>query len=211
MDQFKCPRCGRTDTYYDHSKRALRCAGCGYEVNRSVKDEEQMKLDNAVYLAAEHNRVGHWDEAIRLLTPLTLQHPSDTRIYHAIVVAATKGFSDPDMLDSNRRKTAAEAWDSLLRLNAVTSDMNDYRRSIMLKKQSRSQAKTMHIIGWLFLAAFVSIIAAIFFVTAHYFLTFLMSAGVIGCIVMAFLVFVGNIEDYRSEREEFPLNPFYVP
>ena len=164
----------------------------------------KMHIDHTFNLGTEHLKAGHFNEAINLLSPLTMQCPSDTRLYHGILAAATKDFTDLEMADPNMKNIASDAWDRLTRLDSVSQDMISYARKRFLFQHHTQVNNNQTTVFWLFLGALASIIAGILFVTKHYFLTFLFFCGTIGAIILGVLNFWANFDDTKRITN----NPF---
>ena len=193
-----CTDCGGL-VVYDSSIRAIACRSCGRIYDPLNTWDNQKIHDDMIYLAGEHVKAGNWDEALGLVTHLsTLKHPGDPRIYSYTLIAATKGFSDPDTLDYTKRKLASEAWDKLVRLKSITPEMVVYGQNHYAKRQAEKDYGISRILLWLFLAALSSIIAAIFFVTSQYYYTALFISGVIVSFVMALLKFINSISCHND-------------
>ena len=91
------------------------------------------------------------------------QYPTEKKLYLAVLRAATQDFGDIDMDNTANRTIASEAWDKLVRLNGVTSEMIRYGRQRYEKHRDELNGQKTRILAWIFAAAFCSIIAGVLF------------------------------------------------
>ncbi len=204
---IKCPYCGGLGGY-SSIDRNVSCAFCGHVFDALNIWENMKEHDDKMFLAGEHIKAGNWDEVIKVLTPISsLKYPADQRIYIYLLTAATKGFTDYELLDYSKRRLAADSWDNLSNLNSITSEMKCYSREKYCREHNQVQNATSRILLWFVIAAIAAIIAAICFVTASYSLTFIFVNGVIGCLIIAALTYAGNIASVNANWN-INQNPF---
>lgn len=190
-----CPNCGYLITYLPDS-RMIGCSRCGTIIDPLDNWENEKTHDNMIALSGEHIRAGNWDEAISLLTPLSsLVHPADKRVYEFILTAATEDFTAFD-ISEEKRKLAMKSWDSLDRLNGITSKMIDYSLSKYNTMADQTERITSFVYFFLFTSAVLAVLAAICFVTSHYIMMFLFILGVSGSLGLAGFMFLGGGTGY---------------
>ena len=90
------------------------------------QDQQLMQYDRTYSQAMSHLAAGNWEQTIVLLRPLMSQYPTEKKLYLAVLRAATQDFGDIDMDNTANRTIASEAWNKLVRLNGVTSEMIEY-------------------------------------------------------------------------------------
>lgn len=156
-----CPRCGGTSFHYNRTRMRMECSGCGTPINDTVQQEQQMQYDRTVSQAMGHLLAGNWDQSISILRPLLSQNPTDKALYIAIVRAATEDFQDIAMNNTNRRNTASDAWNKLVRLGGVTIPMTRYSRKRYEQHLSELSRQKNKMLGWLITASTAFVFAGI--------------------------------------------------
>lgn len=208
MDHI-CSQCGCSSFHYNRSRMRVECDSCGHPVQDPQQVQQLMQYDKTYSQAMSHLTAGNWEQTINLLRPLMSQYPADKKLYLAVLRAATQDFRDIDMENTVTRTTASDAWDKLIRLNGVTSEMLRYGRQRYEKHRDELSRQRIKILAWIYTASFCSILAAIFFGTACYFLAMLCTGGLVGCLYKAFSSHpVQVIEQLISDVPNYQHNPF---
>ncbi|MBP5261773.1 MAG: hypothetical protein J6Z43_06580 [Clostridiales bacterium] len=210
MRKLECKGCG-ANLWWNGEDPLLTCAVCGSQYfidDNNQIPQEIIQLNKTIKLASDHIRAGHFGEAVRLISPLVSQFPSDKRLYELLIRACTKDYTCCSIEDSYTRKIASDSWDSLARLGGITNQMRAY--SMRKCSDTQDKNKGMITVGFffLFLAALSSMIAGISWVTSHYLLALLFCGGVLGSLYYAFICLYGGIIKIRNEKEKRTLNPF---
>jgi len=160
----------------------MECDLCGAPAQDPQRDQQQMHDDRTYAQAMGHLSAGNWNQAMNLLRPLLEQHPTDTRLYLAVLRAATQDFRDMDMGNTANRAAAADAWDKLVRFNGVTGEMLRYSRRRYEKNRERLCKRRNWILMWNFAAAFCSIAAGACFGAADHWTGLLCAGGLVCCL-----------------------------
>ena len=114
-----------------------------------------------------------------------------------------------NMDNTANRTIASEAWDKLVRLNDVTSEMIRYGSRHYEKHREELNKQRTRILAWIFAAAFCSIIAGVLFCTKCYFIAVLCTGGLAGCLYKVFsLRPVRVIKQLMSAVPNYKHNPF---
>lgn len=187
----------------------IQCDQCGSPLNDPQLEQQLMQHDRTYSYAMDHLAAGNWDQTISILKPLVHQYPTEKKLYLAILRAATCDFCDIVMSNSISRSTASEAWDKLIRLNGITSEMISYsrRRYELHMEELRKRRNT--ILGLVFTSAFSLIIAGLLLFIKQSFLTFLFVSLAIICLYL--LVQVKPVDTLRQMTAVVPdhrCNPF---
>lgn len=177
-----CSRCGGSSFHYNRSRMRMECDVCGTPASDPQQEQQLMQFDRACSQAMGHLTAGNWDEALQLLQPLLHQHPTEKRLYLAVLRAATKDFTDIAMANAASRHIASEAWDRLVRLNGVTGAMIRYGRQRYALHRRELLRQRTKLLAWIFAAALCSLLAGIFLETGHGFLSVLCVGGLVGCL-----------------------------
>ena len=208
MDRV-CSRCGCSSFHYNRSRMRMECDSCGTPVQDPQQDQQLMQYDRTYFQAISHLTAGNWEQTIGLLRPLMSQYPTEKRLYLAVLRAATQDFRDIDMRNTANRAIASEAWDKLIRLNGVTSEMLRYSRQRYEKHREELRKQKTKILAWIFAAASCSILAGILFGTECYFPAVLCTGGLAGCLYIAFSSHpVKVVKQLMSAVPNYQHNPF---
>lgn len=187
----------------------LECDFCGTPFYDLEQEQQLIQYDRTYSQAMSHIAVGNWEEAVALLHPLMQQDPIDKRIYLAVLRALTQNFSDVDINNVSNRKSAAEAWDKLVRLNAITSEMLKYSRQCYDKHKSELDKQKRKILAWIFIAAAFSICAGLFWGTESYFIALLCIGGLIKSLSKVLSLQPGIlIKQIMCDAPTYQKNPF---
>ena len=174
-----CRSCGGTDFYYNPTRMRMICRSCMTPYTDPLQDQQLMQYDQTCSIAGEHLIAGNWQEVIRILRPLTNQHPTDKRLYKALLRAATMDYSDIDMDSEYNRSEASDAWNKLLRLNGIDNDMRAYSARRYQKHRKELLHKRNIFLAWLLGGSAGALSAGILFSSRHYFL-FILALAVCG-------------------------------
>lgn len=177
-----CSRCGCSSFHYNRNRMRMECDSCGTPVSDPQQDQQLLNYDRTYYQAMCHLIAGNWDQAISILKPLISQYPTEKKLYLAVLRASTQDFNDLDMNTTVNRTTASEAWDKLIRLNGVTSEMIRYGRQRYEKHRIELNKQRTRILAWIFTAAVCSIVAGVLFDMEYYFISVLCIGGLAGCL-----------------------------
>lgn len=208
MDRV-CSRCGCSSFHYNRSRMRMECDSCGHPVDDPQRNQQLMQYDRTYSQAISHLTAGNWEQAIALLRPLMNQYPTDKRLYLAVLRAATRDFVDIDMDNTANRTIASEAWDKLVRLNGVNSEMIRYFRRRHEKHRVELNKKRNIILSWIFSAAFCSTVAGILFDAESYFMAMLCTGGLVGCLYKVINLHpVEVINQATSAVPNYQHNPF---
>lgn len=208
MDRV-CSRCGCSSFHYNRSKIRMVCDLCGHPVYDPQQDQPLMQYDRIYSQAMSHLAAGNWEQTIVLLRPLMSQYPTEKKLYLTVLRAATQDFGDIDMDNTANRTIASEAWDKLVRLNGVTSEMIRYGSRRYEKHREELNRQRIRILAWIFAAAFCSIIAGVLFGTECYFIAVLCTGGLAGCLYKVFSSRpVKVINQLMSSIPNYQHNPF---
>lgn len=204
-----CSRCGCSSFHYNRSRMRMECDSCGTPVNDPQQDQQLMQYDRTYSQAMSHLAAGNWEQAIVFLRPLMSQYPTEKKLYLAVLRAATQDFRYTDMENAANKTTASEAWDKLVRLNDVTSEMIRYGRKRYEKHRKELNSQRTRILAWIFAAAFCSIIAGVLFGTECYLIAVLCTCGLVGCMYKVFISHpVVVIKQLMSAVPNYQHNPF---
>lgn len=204
-----CSRCGCSSFHYNRSRMQMECDSCGTPVYDPQQVQQLMQYDRTYSQAMSHLTAGNWGQAIALLKPLTSQYPTEKKLYLAILRAATRDFSDIEMVNTANRVAASEAWNKLVRLNGVTGEMMRYGRQRYEKHKEELNRQKNKILAWIFSAAFCSILAGLLFNNEHYFIAVLCTGGLAGCLYKAFCLHpVRVIKQLMRAVPNYQQNPF---
>lgn len=204
-----CSRCGCSSFHYNRSRMRMECDSCGTPVYDPQQDQQLMQYDRTYSQAMSHLAAGNWEQTITLLRPLMSQYPTEKKLYLAILRAATHDFEDIAMNNTANRSIASEAWDKLVRLNGVTSEMLRYGRQRYEKHRGELNRQRTRILIWIFAAALCSIIAGVLFGTKSYFIAVLCTGGLVGCLYKVFSSHpVKVIKQLMSAVPNYQHNPF---
>lgn len=204
-----CSRCGCSSFHYNRRRMRMLCDSCGTPVYDPQQDQQLMQYDRTYSQAMSHLAAGNWEQTIVLLRPLMSQYPTEKKLYLAVLRAATRDFRDIDMDNTANRATASEAWDKLVRLNGVTSEMLRYGRQRYEKHRGELNRQRTRILIWIFAAALCSIIAGVLFGTESYFIAALCTGGLVGCLYKVFSSRpVKVIKQLMSAVQNYQHNPF---
>lgn len=208
MDRI-CSRCGCSSFHYNRSRMRMECDSCGTPVQDSQLDQQLMQYDRTYSQAMGHLAAGNWEQTISLLRPLMSQYPTEKKLYLAVLRAATQDFMDIGMENTANKATASEAWDKLIRLNGVTSEMLRYSRQRYEKHREELSRQRTRILAWIFATAFCSILAGVLFGTECYFIAVLCIGGLAGCLYKVFSFCpVMVIKQLVSAVPNYHHNPF---
>ena len=208
MDRI-CSRCGCSSFHYNRSRMRMECDSCGTPVQNPQQDQQLMQYDRTYSQAMSHLTAGNWDQTIGLLRPLMSQYPTEKRLYLAVLRAATKDFRDIDVENTDNRVAASEAWDKLIRLNGITSEMYRYGRQRYEKHKEELSKRRTKILAWIFAAASCAILAGILFGTENPFLAVLCTGGLAVCLYKAFSSHPAKvIKQIRNAVPNYQRNPF---
>lgn len=208
MDRV-CSRCGCSSFHYNRSRMRMECDSCGTPVQDPQQDQQLMQYDRTYSQAMSHLTAGNWEQTIGLLRPLMSQYPTEKRLYLAVLRAATQDFRDIDMGNAANRATASEAWDKLIRLNGVTSEMIRYGSRRYEKHREELNKQRTRILAWIFAAAFCAIIAGILLGAESYFVAVLCIGGLVGCLYKVFRSRpVKVVKQLMSAVPNYQHNPF---
>lgn len=208
MDRV-CSRCGSSSYHYNRKRMRMECDSCGTPVYDPQQDQQLMQYDRTYSQAMSHLAAGNWEQTITILRSLMSQYPTEKKLYLAMLKAATQDFGDINMDNTANRTIASEAWDKLVRLNGVTTEMIRYSRQRYEKHRETLYRQRNRILAWIFAAAFCSIIAGVFFTTKCYFIAMLCSSGLIFCLCMTFNSHpVEVIKQLTSAASNYQHNPF---
>lgn len=187
----------------------MECDSCGHPVYDPQQDQQLMQYDRTYSQAMGHLAAGNWEQTIVLLRPLMSQYPTEKKLYLAVLRAATQDFGDIDMDNTANRTIASEAWDKLVRLNGVTSEMIRYGSRRYEKHREELNKQRTRILAWIFAAAFCSIIVGVLFGTECYFIAVLCTGGLAGCLYKVFSSRpVKVINQLMSTVPNYQHNPF---
>lgn len=204
-----CSQCGCNSFHYNRNRMRIECNACGHPVDNPQDDQQMMQYDRTYSQAMSHLAAGNWNQTINILRPLLSQYPTEKRLYVGILRAATQDFTDIDLNDASNRLTASDAWDKLVRLNGVTSEMIGYSRRKYEKRREELEKQKNKILAWVFAAAFCAMMAAILFGTEHYFLALLSTGGLIGCLYKASQIRpIKTVKELTSVVPNYQNNPF---
>jgi hypothetical protein len=168
-----------------------------------------MQYDRTYSQAMSHLAAGNWEQTIALLRPLMSQYPTEKKLYLAVLRAATQDFGDIDMDNTANRAIASEAWDKLVRLNGVTSEMIRYGSRRCEKHRGELNKQRTRILAWIFATAFCAIIAGILLGAESYFVAVLCIGGLVGCLYKVFSSRpVKVIKQLMSAVPSYQHNPF---
>ena len=208
MDRV-CSRCGCSSFHYNRSRMRMECDLCGHPVLDPQQDQQLMQYDRTYSQAMSHLTAGNWEQTIGLLRTLMNQYPTEKKLYLAVLRAATQDFRDIDMGNAANRATASEAWDKLIRLNGVTSEMLRYgRQRYEMHREELSRQRTK-ILAWIFAAASCSILTGILFEMECYLAAVLCTGGIAGCLYKVFKSHpVMVIKQLISAVPNYQHNPF---
>ena len=148
-----CSRCGCSSFHYNRSRMRMECDSCGTPVYDPQQDQQLMQYDRTYSQAMSHLAAGNWEQTITLLRPLMSQYPTEKKLYLAVLRAATHDFEDIAMDNTANRSIASEAWDKLVRLNGVASEMLRYGRQRYEKHRGELNRQRTRILIWIFAAA----------------------------------------------------------
>lgn len=208
MDRI-CSRCGCSSFHYNRSRMRMECDSCGTPVQDPQQNQQLMQYDRTYSQAMSHLTAGNWDQTIGLLRPLMSQYPTEKRLYLAVLRAATKDFRDIDVENADNRVAASEAWDKLIRLNGITSEMYRYGRQRYEKHKEELSKRRTKILAWIFAAASCAILAGILFGTENPFLAVLCTGGLAACLYKAFSSHPAKvIKQIRNAVPNYQRNPF---
>ena len=187
----------------------MECDSCGHPVYDPQQDQQLMQYDKTYSQAMSHLTAGNWEQTIVILRPLMSQYPTEKKLYLAVLRAATQDFGDIDMDNTANRTIASEAWDKLVRLNGVTSEMIRYGSRRYEKHREELNKQRTRILAWIFAAAFCSIVAGVLFGTECYFIAVLCTGGLAGCLYKVFSSHpVKVINQLMSTVPNYQHNPF---
>lgn len=208
MDRV-CSRCGCSSFHYNRSRMRMECDSCGHPVYDPQQDQQLMQYDRTYSQAMSHLAAGNWEQTIVLRRPLMSQYPTEKKLYLAVLRAATQDFGDIDMDNAANRTIASEAWDKLVRLNGVTSEMIRYGSRRYEKHRDELNKQRTRILVWIFAAASCSIIAGVLFGTECYFIAVLCTGGLASCLYKVFSSRpVKMINQLMSAVPNYQHNPF---
>lgn len=177
-----CSRCGGSSFHYNRRRMRMECDLCGTPVPDPQQEQQLMQHDRIYTQAMGHLTAGNWEQTIRLLRPLWNESPTETRLYLAVLRAATRDFRDIRMENAASRATASEAWEKLVRLNGVSREMLRYSRQRYEQHQQELFARRNRILGWLFAAAVCSVLGGVLWGAGHSLTGVLCLFGLIGCL-----------------------------
>ena len=177
MEQI-CKRCGCSTFHYNRSRMRMECDSCGTPAHDDLQDQKMMNYDRAYTQAINHLTAGNWDQTISLLQPLLGEHPTDRKLYVAILRAATKDYRDTGMDNALCIASARDAWDKLTRLNGLTVQMLRYSRLRHEKQRTELMARRNRIQGWIIIAVISLVLAGVLFAAEQVFLG-LVSSGIL--------------------------------
>ena len=204
-----CNRCGCSNFHYNRSRMRMECDMCGHPIDDTGQEQQLMQFDRTYSQAMMHLTAGNWEQTINLLKPLKEQHPTEKKIYLAILRAATKDFNDISMDNQSTRAIASDAWDKLLRLNGVTNEMIRYSRLRYVKHVEELNKRRRGIIIWLFVAAAFSIVAGLLFGMDHGGIATLFVISVFVCLYRVLLFYPANvIKLLKNAAPNQQQNPF---
>ncbi len=187
----------------------MECDACGHPAHDPQEDQQRLQYDRTYTLAADHLRAGNWDQATGLLRPLLNQHPTDRRLYLAILRACTRDFRDLWIPDMEKRSTASEAWDKLARLDGITDSMIGYARRRYEAHRQELTRRRNALLAWIFGAAFCAILTGAFLGTGLGFPALIGIGGTSLCLYRAGRARPFEILRQLAGREpDFRANPF---
>lgn len=176
-----CIRCGGTSFHYNRHNMRMECLGCGHPLDNEENQDHLMEYDRGYVNAMNHLRAGNWDQTISILQPFLYQYPQDKKLYVAIFRAATEDYQDLLMNDFSRKSRAAEAWNTLLRLNGIVPEMEQYSRSRYEKHMKENFNRRDSIVILLFVTAVFLVFFGIAWNQLHIFLALIFLALTIAC------------------------------
>ena len=144
-----CSRCGGTNFHYNRKKMRMVCDSCLTPVYDASLDQQLMQYDQSYARAEQHLTAGNWQEVIRIINPLMYQNPTDKKLYVSVLRAATRDYSDIEMAEESIRRDASNAWDKLIRLNGINSEMRSYSRRRYEKHRKELLKKRNIMLSWL--------------------------------------------------------------
>ncbi len=204
-----CNRCGCSSFHYNRSRMRMECDSCGTPVYDAQQDQQLMQFDRTYFQAMSHLAAGNWNQTIGILKPLLTQHPTEKKLYIAILRAATKDYQDISMDNTADRSSASDAWDKLIRLNGETGEMIRYSRQRYEKHREELEMQKNKILAWLFAAAICSGIAGFLIGMSYYFGAVVCTGGLIGCLYK-FVSYrpIKVIKQLTSAVPDYRHNPF---
>lgn len=177
-----CGRCGGTAFRYNRSRMRMECVSCGAPQHDEQQTQQLMQFDRTYAQAMEHLRAGNWERTIALLQPLLGQHPTEKKLHAALLRAATEDFGDLGVSDPDRRKTASDAWNKLVRLNGVDAGMLRYSRLRYELNRKELSQRMNRMLAWIFAAAFCAVLAGMLFGGTAYFWATVSLVCLLGCL-----------------------------
>lgn len=204
-----CTRCGCVSFHYNHTRMRMECDQCGHPVDDPQHEQQLMQRDRTYSYGMDHLAAGNWEQTISILKPLVLQYPTEKKLYLGILRAATHDFRDIYMADSSLRNAASEAWDKLIRLNGITSEMLSYSmRRYELHKEELSRRRHT-ILGYIFTAAVSLLVAGILISVKQSFLAFVfIAATVVSIYLLAQVKPVDTLRQLTAVVPDHRSNPF---
>ena len=204
-----CSRCGCSSFHYNRSRMRMECDSCGTPLCDPQLDQQLMRYDRTYSPAMSHLVAGNWEQTIGLLRPLISQYPTEKKLHLAVLRATTQDFRDIDMENATNRATASEAWDKLIRLNGITSEMLSYGRQHYEKHIEELNRQRTRILAWIFASAFCSVIAGVLFGMECYFIAMLCTGGLAGCLYKVFSLHpFAAITKLMNTVPNYQRNPF---
>ena len=131
MYEQKCPNCGGNKIIFEN--KHFRCAFCDTVFTDKTADKASFKYEMRISQATEHLKVRNLKRAHEISKELSDIHPTDPRPYSIILLAITSKLT-VYKLSAEKRKEAADTWNKLEQLNAVTRPMTVYSQNMSQKK-----------------------------------------------------------------------------
>ena len=200
-----CSRCGCSRFHYNHRRMRMECDSCGAPWYDAGQEQQRMQYDRTYAQAMGHLTAGNWDRALSMLKQLADSHPTEKRVYQAILQAATQNFQDFRMGNASRKAAARDAWDKLARLRGVSGEMLRYGRQ-RREEQNRQKGKMFR---WLLAAAGCALLAGLCLEAMCYSTATALSAGFAGCLFRVYTLHPEQLlERWLNPAPEDKGNPF---
>ncbi len=208
MDRI-CRRCGCSSFHFNSSNLRFECARCGTPPYDPQEEQRIMQYERSFALAMRHLAAGNWQQTISLLRPLMADYPTDRKLYHAVLRAATHDFSDMDMENAADKAAASDAWEKLERTRGVDSEMLRYSRKRYEKSREELRNKMTIILLWFFGGVLAAVMTAFFSMNGKLDLVALCSVGIMFCLYKIVLSSPFDVlHELRKAPPNFRRNPF---
>ena len=205
----RCTRCGCASFHYNHNRMRIECDQCGSTLNDPQHEQQLMQYDRIYSFAMEHLEAGNWEQTISIIKPLTHQYPTDKKLYMAILRAATHNFGDVAMSNSSLRSAALEAWDKLIRLNGITSELISYNKRRYELHMLELKKKRNTILCYIFAAAVCLMVAGLLLLVRQHFLALIfISLTVISLYQLVQVKPVDTLRQMIAVVPDYRCNPF---